>query len=84
MSRALTQEQALAAVAAKERRAAVRLERCRCGRMPGFRAARVAQDMVSTWMQCPGCGASGASVEEAVRDDEGAAILWNDGKERRR
>lgn len=76
----LTQEQALAAVAAK----AVRLDRCRCGRMPGFRAARVAQDMVSTWVQCPGCGASGESVEEAVRDDEGAAILWNDGKERRR
>lgn len=79
----MTQEQALAQVAAKERRAAVRLDRCRCGRMPGFRAAPVAQDMVSTWVQCPRFG-GGASVEEAVRDDQGAAILWNDGKERRR
>lgn len=79
----MTQEQALAAVAAKERRAqAVRLNRCRCGRMPGIRAARIAEDAMATWVQCAGCGATGESVEDAFRDDQGAAQLWNDGKER--
>lgn len=52
-------------------------DRCKCGRMPAVRSARVAEDAVETWVQCPGCGAVGERTEDAVRDDATAIDLWN-------
>jgi len=45
--------------------------------MPGLRSARVAEDAVETWVQCPGCGATGERIEDAERDDTAAAAAWN-------
>jgi len=55
----------------------VSLNRCRCGRMPGIRTARVAEDAVETWVQCPGCGATGERIEDAYSDPGTAADDWN-------
>jgi hypothetical protein len=56
-----------------------RLNRCACGRMPAVRAMRVAEDAMSTWVQCPDrrCGAVGEDIEDAYRDDATAIELWN-------
>jgi len=60
----------------------MKLSRCRCGRMPGFRSRHSAPAHVETWAQCAGCGHTGESVIESDRDETGAAALWNDGKEK--
>lgn len=52
-------------------------DRCKCGRMPAVRSARVAEDAVETWVQCPGCGAVGERIEDAFRDDATAIANWN-------
>ncbi|MFW2829892.1 hypothetical protein [Sphingomonas sp. ID0503] len=51
--------------------------RCACGRVPGVRCARVAEDIVETWVQCPGCAATGDRIEDAYRDDATAIADWN-------
>jgi len=61
----------------------VRIDRCRCGRMPGVRTRRVAEDAVATWVQCPGCDARSPAIEDAHADHESAAALWNAGKGRK-
>lgn len=58
-------------------------DRCRCGRMPGVRTRRVAEDAVATWVQCAGCGAVGPEIEDADRDDATAVASWNAGKGRK-
>ena len=52
-------------------------KRCACGRMPAVRAIRVAEDAIETKVQCPGCGAVGDEVEDAMRDDATAIGIWN-------
>ena len=52
-------------------------DRCKCGRMPAVRAMRVGEDVVETWVHCPGCGAEGERTEDAYRDDATAIDLWN-------
>ncbi|KFG90749.1 hypothetical protein BV98_001461 [Sphingobium herbicidovorans NBRC 16415] len=58
----------------------VKLNRCRCGRMPGVRTCRVAEDAIETWVECAGCRARSPKIEDAYADPESAAAQWNSGK----
>ena len=58
----------------------IKLNRCRCGRMPGVRTLRVAEDAIETWVQCPGCGARTPEIEDAYPDPNTAAAQWNAGR----
>lgn len=55
-----------------------KLKRCRCGRSPAVRTSRVAEDAVSTWVEC-GCGRRGGEVEDAYADEGTAVDIWNSG-----
>lgn len=52
-------------------------QRCRCGRMPSVRSVRSVGLPVETWVQCPGCGATGERIEDARPDQATAVDSWN-------
>lgn len=62
-----------------------KVNRCRCGRMPGVRTRTRpgTEDAVATWVQCAGCGAVGPEIEDGFRDDATAVASWNAGKGRK-
>lgn len=59
---------------------AVRADRCACGRNPTIRSRVIADDNVSTWVECPGCQRAGAETIDSARDGAAAIAHWNNGK----
>lgn len=57
--------------------------RCKCGRMPKLRSRDASGGGISTWVECPGCGARGPKVAGDGREDALALGQWNAGKGRK-
>ncbi|WP_314716626.1 hypothetical protein [Sphingobium yanoikuyae] len=60
--------------------AAVRADRCACGRNPIIRSRVVEDGDVSTWVECPGDQRAGAETIDSARNDAAAIVNWNNGK----
>lgn len=56
--------------------------RCGCGRHPTMRSRVIADDDVSTWVECPGCQRAGAETIDSARNETAAIADWNCGKGR--